>query len=41
MKLPLDEIEGLRKVIKQINLTEHSKVINAADNLKAFKSARI
>ena len=31
MKLPLDEIEALRKVIKQINLTEHAKVLNAAE----------
>ena len=31
MKLPLDEIEALRKVIKQINLTEHSKVFTAAE----------
>ena len=31
MKLPFDEIEALRKVIKQINLTEHSKVVNAAE----------
>ena len=31
MKLPLEEIEALRKIIKQINLTEHSKVFNAAE----------
>jgi 4-hydroxy-tetrahydrodipicolinate synthase len=31
MKLPADEIEALRKVIKQVNLTECSKAINAAE----------
>ena len=31
MKLPIEEIESLKAVIKQINLSENYKDINAAE----------